>query len=48
MVDRFAYWVPREWRKKVALIDDVYLLNNPFTFQSMDKHAAYCAMIRRA
>ncbi len=27
-------------------MDDVYLLNNPFTFQSMEKHAAYCAMIR--
>jgi len=48
VVDRLAYWyyVPREWLKKVALLDDVYLLNNPFTFQSMEKHAAYCAMIR--
>jgi hypothetical protein len=27
-------------------MDEVYLLNNPFTFQSMEKHAAYCAMIR--
>ena len=27
-------------------MDDVYLLNSPFTFQSMEKHAAYCAMIR--
>jgi hypothetical protein len=24
----------------------VYLLNNPFTFQSMEKHSAYCAMMR--
>jgi hypothetical protein len=24
----------------------VYLLNSPFTFQSMEKHAAYCAMLR--
>ncbi|MCA1720137.1 MAG: hypothetical protein LC779_03205 [Actinobacteria bacterium] len=48
VVDRLAYWyyVPREWLKKVALMDDTYLLNNPFTFQSMEKHAAYCAMIR--
>jgi hypothetical protein len=38
--------VPREWLKKVALMDEVYLLNNPFTFQAMEKHAAYCAMIR--
>ena len=27
-------------------MDDVYLLNSPFTFQCMEKHAAYCAMIR--
>src|SRR3712207_5135531 len=48
VIDRLAYWyyVPREWLKKAALMDDVYLLNNPFTFQSMEKHAAYCAMIR--
>ncbi len=48
VVDRLAYWyyVPREWLKKVALMDRTYLLNNPFTFQSMEKHAAYCAMIR--
>src|SRR5881296_3482344 len=48
VIDRLAYWyyVPREWLKKIALMDDVYLLNSPFTFQSMEKHAAYCAMIR--
>ena len=48
VIDRLAYWyyVPREWLKKVALMDGVYLLNNPFTFQSMEKHSAYCAMMR--
>jgi hypothetical protein len=48
VIDRLAYWyyVPREWLKKVALMDNVYLLNSPFTFQSMEKHAAYCAMLR--
>ena len=48
VIDRLAYWYyhPREWLKKVALMDDVYLLNSPFTFQSMEKHAAYCAMLR--
>jgi hypothetical protein len=48
VVDRLAYWyyLPREWLKKVALMDDVYLLNSPFTFQAMEKHAAYCAMLR--
>jgi hypothetical protein len=48
VVDRLAYWYyhPREWLKKISLMDNVYLLNSPFTFQAMEKHAAYCAMIR--
>jgi len=48
VIDRLAWWydLPRAWLKKVALMDDVYLLNNPFTFQSMEKHSAYCAMMR--
>jgi hypothetical protein len=48
VVDRLAWWyfVPREWLKKIVLMDDVYLLNSPFTFQSMEKHSAYCAMVR--
>jgi hypothetical protein len=48
VIDRLAYWYyhPREWLKKAALTDDIYLLNSPFTFQSMEKHAAYCAMMR--
>jgi hypothetical protein len=48
VIDRLAHWYyhPREWIKKIAVMNDVYLLNNPFTFQSMEKHAAYCAMIR--
>jgi hypothetical protein len=48
VIDRLAYWYyhPREWLKKISLMDDVYLLNSPFTFQSMEKHAAYCAMMR--
>jgi hypothetical protein len=48
VIDRLAYWYyhPREWLKKAALTHDVYLLNSPFTFQSMEKHAAYCAMMR--
>src|SRR3954454_24839005 len=48
VIDRLAYWYyhPREWLKKIAMMDDVYLLNSPYTFQSMEKHAAYCAMIR--
>jgi hypothetical protein len=48
VIDRLAYWYyhPREWLKKVALMDDVYLMNSPFTFQSLEKHAAYCALMR--
>jgi hypothetical protein len=48
VIDRLAYWYyhPREWLKKIALMDGVYLLNSPFTFQSVEKHAAYCAMMR--
>jgi hypothetical protein len=48
VIDRLAYWydLPREWLKKIALMDGVYLLNNPFTFQAMEKHSAYCAMMR--
>ena len=45
---RLAYWYyhPREWLKKAALMNGTYLLNSPFTFQSMEKHSAYCAMLR--
>ncbi|MDX6485094.1 MAG: hypothetical protein QOF43_247 [Gaiellaceae bacterium] len=48
VIDRLSWWyhLPREWLKKISLMDDVYLPNNPFTFQAMEKHAAYCAMIR--
>ncbi|HWH06274.1 MAG TPA: hypothetical protein VNT23_07545 [Gaiellaceae bacterium] len=48
VIDRLAWWydLPRAWLKKIALMDDVYLLNDPFTFQSMEKHSAYCAMMR--
>jgi hypothetical protein len=48
IIDRLAWWydVPREWLKKLALMNEVYLLNNPFTFQAMEKHSAYCALMR--
>jgi hypothetical protein len=48
VIDRLSWWydLPREWLKKIALMDEVYLLKNPFTFQAMEKHAAYCAMMR--
>ncbi len=48
VIDRLAYWYyhPREWLKKAALVNGTYLLNSPFTFQAMEKHSAYCAMLR--
>ncbi|HEY0238367.1 MAG TPA: hypothetical protein VGC37_06975 [Friedmanniella sp.] len=48
VIDRLAYWYyhPREWLKKASLVNSTYLLNSPFTFQSMEKHSAYCAMLR--
>lgn len=48
VIDRLAHWYyhPREWLKKAAMVDGTYLLNSPFTFQSMEKHSAYCAMLR--
>ncbi|OYO17068.1 hypothetical protein BI335_10005 [Enemella evansiae] len=48
VIDRLAHWyyVPREWLKKASLMNGTYLLNSPFTFQAMEKHSAYCAMLR--
>jgi hypothetical protein len=48
VIDRLSWWyeLPRAWLKKISLMDDVYLFNNPFTFQAMEKHSAYCAMMR--
>ena len=48
VIDRLAWWYyhPREWLKKAALMNETYLLNNPFTFQAMEKHTAYVAMMR--
>ncbi|HET7398342.1 MAG TPA: hypothetical protein VFJ94_07450 [Intrasporangium sp.] len=48
VIDRLAHWYyhPREWLKKASLLNDTYLLNSPFTFQSIEKHSAYCALMR--
>ena len=39
LIDRLGWWypMPREWLKKVVLMDRVHLLNNPFTFQAMEE-----------
>src|ERR1051325_5843051 len=40
VIDRLGWWydLAREWIKKAALMDDVYLLNKPFTVPAMEKN----------
>ena len=48
VLDRITHWfmTTREWVKKVAIMDGVYVLNNPWMIQSAEKHTTYCAMMR--
>ncbi len=48
VLDRLTHWfgISREWIKKIVLMDDVYVLNNPWAIQSMEKHTSYCAMMK--
>jgi hypothetical protein len=48
IIDRLGYWhmTVREWLKKSILVNEAHTVNNPFTFQAMEKHSAYCVMIR--
>jgi len=48
VIDRLTHWFypSREWIKKAVLMDDLYVFNNPWSIQSMEKHTSYCAMIR--
>lgn len=48
VLDRVTHWFhpSREWIKKSVLMDDLYVLNNPWTLQSMEKQTSYCAMMR--
>ncbi len=48
LLDRLTHWyfISREWIKKAVLLDDLYVLNNPWTLQSMEKQTTYCAMMR--
>jgi hypothetical protein len=45
--DRVTHWydTSREWIKKAVLMDDLYVLNNPWSLQSMEKQTSYCAMM---
>jgi hypothetical protein len=47
VVERVSHWHknPREWLKKIIL-DDVYVVNNPWTFQSMEKHTGFCMLAK--
>jgi len=48
VIDRLTHWFysSREWIKKAVLMDDLYVFNNPWSIQSMEKHTSYCAMMR--
>jgi len=48
VLDRLTHWYypSREWIKKAVTLDDLYVLNNPWTIQSMEKQTSYCAMMR--
>lgn len=47
VVDRLTHWyhTSREWIKKSVLMDNLYVFNNPWSVQSMEKHTSYCAMM---
>ncbi len=47
VLDRLTHWFhpSREWIKKAIIMDGLYVLNNPWAVQSMEKHTTYCAMM---
>ena len=47
VLDRLTHWyhTSREWIKKSIVMDGLYVLNNPWAVQSMEKHTTYCAMM---
>ncbi len=48
VIDRLTHWfhLSREWIKKAVILDGVYVFNNPWSVQSMEKQTTYCAMMR--
>ncbi len=48
VIDRLTHWyhTSREWIKKAIVMNDLYVFNNPWAVQSMEKHTSYCAMMR--
>jgi hypothetical protein len=47
VIDRVTHWyhTSREWIKKSVLMNDLYVFNNPWSVQSMEKHSTYSAMM---
>ena len=48
VLDRLTHWyhTSREWIKKAIILNDLYVLNNPWAVQSMEKQTTYCAMMK--
>ncbi len=48
VIDRLTHWyhTTREWIKKSIILDDLYVFNNPWSVQSMEKQTTYCALMR--
>ena len=48
VIDRLTHWLhtSREWIKKSILVNDLYVYNNPWSLQSMEKQTSYAAMMR--
>jgi hypothetical protein len=48
VIDRLTHWyhISREWIKKAVIMDKLYVFNNPWSLQSMEKQTSYCAMMR--
>ena len=48
VLDRLTHWyhTSREWIKKAVVLDDLYVLNNPWSIQANEKHTTYAAMMR--
>ena len=47
VLDRLTHWftTSREWIKKAIIMDGLYVLNNPWALQSMEKQTSYAAMM---
>ena len=47
VIDRLTHWfhTSREWIKKAVIMDGLYVLNNPWAVQSMEKQTSYAALM---